>query len=78
MTEEQIRELADTAVIESPAEGDDLYTLTIINNPGTVLPETGGSGTLPYRLSGLMLILFAALMYGFRMRYKYGFHRTDG
>ena len=78
LTEEQIRELADTAVIESPAEGDDLYTLTIINNPGTVLPETGGSGTLPYRLSGLMLILFAALMYGFRMRYKYGFHRTDG
>ena len=43
-------------------------TFTVKNMPGTPLPYTGGSGTLLYTLSGLMLILATALMYGFRMR----------
>ena len=43
-------------------------TLTVTNEPGQALPHTGGSGTLPYTLGGLMLILASALMYGFRLR----------
>ena len=40
-----------------------------INNPsGVELPMTGGSGTLPYTLGGIGLIMASALMYIFRMR----------
>lgn len=43
-------------------------TIIIINPAGQALPHTGGSGTLPYTLGGIVLMLGAALMYGFRMR----------
>ena len=44
------------------------YVITVNNSPGVELPNTGGSGTLPYTLGGLMLMSAAALMYGFIMR----------
>ena len=60
---------ADTAAIDGPGTGAaPVYTVTIKNTPGAVLPNTGGPGTLPYTLGGLMLIIASALMYGFRMR----------
>ena len=43
-------------------------TFTVINKEGHELPSTGGSGTLPYTLGGIALIMASALMYGFRMR----------
>lgn len=43
-------------------------TITVKNTAGEALPNTGGSGTLPYTLGGLMLMSVAALMYGFIMR----------
>jgi len=46
---------------------DDGKTLIITNTTGQALPHTGGSGTLPYTLSGFVLILFA-VMYSFSMR----------
>ena len=44
------------------------YSFAIANSDGTELPNTGGSGTLPYTLGGIALIMASALMYGFRMR----------
>ena len=44
------------------------YTLTITNNPGIELPSTGGPGTALYTLSGLVLLMGSALLYGFRGR----------
>ena len=62
---------ADMAAIDGPGTGDTpAYTITVKNTPGAVLPNTGGPGTLPYTLGGLMLIITSALMYGFRMRRK--------
>jgi LPXTG-motif cell wall-anchored protein len=43
-------------------------TVSVSNEPGTELPNTGGSGTLLYTMSGFALICAAALLYGFRMR----------
>ncbi|MBR3251093.1 MAG: LPXTG cell wall anchor domain-containing protein, partial [Erysipelotrichaceae bacterium] len=59
----------DMAAIDGPGTGDTpIYTVTIKNTPGAILPNTGGFGTLPYTLGGLMLVMASALMYGFRMR----------
>jgi len=43
--------------------------ITVRNTPGAPLPNTGGSGTLPYTFGGIMLIILAALMYSFKMRH---------
>lgn len=54
---------------DGTASGDGFtYTLTITNSAGQELPMTGGSGTLPYTLGGLLLMFAAALMYGFKLR----------
>ena len=50
------------------SENRDVWEIVIYNSSGYELPSTGGSGTLPYTLGGLALILASALMYGFRMR----------
>lgn len=44
------------------------YKAFITNDEGIELPHTGGTGTLPYTLGGLMLVIASALMYGFRLR----------
>jgi LPXTG-motif cell wall-anchored protein len=49
-------------------DANGVYTVIITNTTGVELPMTGGPGTLIYTLSGLMLIAFSVLMYGFRMR----------
>ena len=53
---------------EIDAEGDKVYVIKVANSAGVELPHTGGSGTLPYTLGGIALIMASALMYGFRMR----------
>ncbi|MEE1228663.1 MAG: SpaA isopeptide-forming pilin-related protein [Lachnospiraceae bacterium] len=52
--------------------GTDNDTITVINTPGQALPNTGGHGTLLYTLSGLMLIITSAIMFGFRRRLREG------
>ena len=53
---------------KSGTEEAPVYTVIVENTPGEALPMTGGSGTLPYTLGGIALIMASALMYGFRMR----------
>lgn len=48
-------------------ENKNKNTITIQNTAGVALPNTGGSGTLPYTLSGLLLMTIA-MMYGFVLR----------
>ncbi len=43
-------------------------TISVKNEPGKVLPSTGGNGTLLYKMIGLLIILASILMYGLRMR----------
>ena len=57
----------ENATVSNPPTTE-LGTVTVSNEPGKELPHTGGPGTLLYALSGLMLILASALIYGFRMR----------
>ncbi len=42
----------------------------IENSMGVALPHTGGPGTLMYTLSGLMILIASAVMYGFRRRHE--------
>ena len=57
-----------TAQVETGTDGSETYIVYIHNNNGVELPHTGGSGTLPFTLGGIMLIAAAAVIYGFRMR----------
>ena len=57
-----------TNISDETSDNPLLYTFTVHNSNGVELPMTGGSGTLPYTLGGLMLVIASALMYGFRMR----------
>ena len=51
--------------------GDDVvYEVIITNSNGVELPHTGGPGTLMYTLSGLMVLIASAVMYGFRRRHE--------
>ena len=57
-----------TNIADETSDNKLLYTFTVHNSNGTELPKTGGTGTLPFTLGGIGLILASALMYGFRMR----------
>ena len=61
-----------TAVRRYVREDDNvvLYELKITNTTGVELPHTGGPGTTLYTLSGMMLLLASALLYGFRRRHE--------
>jgi LPXTG-motif cell wall-anchored protein len=41
----------------------EIPTLTVGNNPGLILPNTGGSGTTCYLLTGIILMLGSAGIY---------------
>lgn len=47
---------------------DSTKTVSITNTPGTPLPSTGGTGSLPYLLGGSALITTAILGYALRRR----------
>ena len=64
--EEHSADLSHTAII-ADSENSILY-FKIANEDGYELPSAGGTGTFPYTLGGLMLMICSALMYGFRMR----------
>ena len=49
-------------------QDNNTWQIRVWNNPGVELPMSGGPGTLIYTLSGIALMLGAALVYCFRMR----------
>lgn len=57
-----------TLVVEPESGQTLIYIVKVPNNTGVELPASGGSGTLLYTLSGLVLIFATVMMYGFRMR----------
>ena len=55
----------------SSKTGDDksvTYTLLVANSPGKSLPTTGGAGTLPFILCGLLIVAVTAFGYNFYRR----------
>ncbi|MCD8148071.1 MAG: LPXTG cell wall anchor domain-containing protein [Clostridiales bacterium] len=53
---------------ETNGSGNTVYTITVVNTPGYELPETGGSGTWPYILIGLLLSGTAVFLFCRRRR----------
>lgn len=54
--------------IEAEPGTDGIYDMTVTNDAGVVLPMTGGSGTLPYMLAGMLLMLPLAYKFTKRCR----------
>ena len=52
------------------SQESDTYIITVKNNPGTVLPGTGGSGTLMYTIAGLAMVLLAGVILVSRRKRK--------
>ena len=69
LNEDQLENLVSLNLIEDDETGENQLQITIINETGYVLPETGGSGIFCYTLSGT-LIIAAALMYRYGLRRK--------
>ena len=65
----------DKVVYTDTTDGDitfDQATMTfkVKNKAGQSLPNTGGPGAALYTLSGMMLLICSALLYGFRRRHE--------
>ena len=56
-----------SAAGEADENGVTVWTLTVPNSDGKILPQAGGAGTVLYTFGGLV-ILAAGLVYGFGMR----------
>ena len=54
--------------IEEDTDGN--WIVIVINNPGIILPDTGGFGIIPYVLGGNMVIILATIICGYGMRRK--------
>ena len=50
------------------SDGNTIYIITVANTSGEELPQTGGPGTNLFTCSGMLLLVAAALMYGYRGR----------
>lgn len=50
----------DMTSAEGTIRNDNALVFSCTNKPGTILPSTGGNGTLPYRMNGLLMMLMAA------------------
>ena len=57
INEDTVGELVSLELVESEMPGKYILKVTVINETGYVLPETGGIGTLPFALCGLAMIV---------------------
>ena len=56
-------------ILKQEKETQGVYSVTVVNNAGYSLPETGGTGTLPFTISGLLLAA-GSLLYGCKQLHK--------
>ena len=56
-------------MLKQEKETQGVYSLTVVNAAGYSLPETGGTGTLPLTIGGLLLTA-GSLLYGCKQRRK--------
>ena len=54
--------------LASVVKSGNVHVITVLNNPGYVLPSTGGSGTAPYTIAGVALIALALILLVCRRR----------
>jgi len=59
-----------TATLASSGNDPPALTIYVANQTGILLPHTGGSGTLLYTLSGLVLMCIAVLTLGIELKRK--------
>lgn len=65
--EDGVAKVSDKVLGNSEVSGKTLYTLSIVNTPGTPLPNTGGMGTMMYSAAGAALVLLSVAL-GFVLR----------
>lgn len=61
----------ETEYVGFSSSTDEGNVFTVPNQTGSELPQTGGSGTIPYTIGGL-LIMAVALLYGYGSRRRHG------
>ena len=61
----------ETEYVGFSSSTDEGNVFTVPNQSGSELPQTGGSGTIPYTIGGL-LIMAVALLYGYGSRRRHG------
>ena len=58
----QVRAMLYSGEAVTYDEESNVYTITVPNNPGVVLPHTGGSGSGIYYLAGSFMVLLAGIL----------------
>ena len=64
-----LKDLVSLKLEENDETGENQLQITVVNETGYILPETGSSGIYPYTLSGALMAV-SALMYRYILRRK--------
>lgn len=68
---EALDDLVSLKLTESDEAGKYVLEVTVINESGYILPETGGTGTLPFTIGGLAMIFSGVAIYFYRSKRRF-------